>query len=83
MSGSDDVLTIWRYMDLGKYVSLLSEGLFFCCPRELGDDWEGCWGGNDVLLFRQGHKLSTVDQVTSKWSQKCRAKSQLMQAVGD
>jgi hypothetical protein len=34
--------TIWRYIDLAKLVSLLAnEALYFACPSELGDPYEG------------------------------------------
>ena len=33
---------IWRYMDLAKFLSLLSnEALYFACPSELDDPYEG------------------------------------------
>jgi hypothetical protein len=34
---------IWRYMDFSKFLSLLtSRSLYFACPSELGDPYEGC-----------------------------------------
>jgi hypothetical protein len=35
-------VTIWRYIDLAKFVSLLAnEALYFACPSELHDPYEG------------------------------------------
>jgi hypothetical protein len=34
--------TIWRYIDLGKFISLLAtESLYFACPSEFDDPYEG------------------------------------------
>lgn len=40
---------IWHYLDLAKYVGLLSRGLFFALPSalRLSDPWEGSWGEID------------------------------------
>jgi hypothetical protein len=40
---------IWHYMDLAKYVGLISRGLFFALPSALrkSDVWEGSWGELD------------------------------------
>jgi hypothetical protein len=40
---------IWRYLDLAKYVCLLSRGVFFALPSALRatDPWEGSWGEID------------------------------------
>lgn len=33
---------IWRYMDISKFISLLTtRSLYFACPSELGDPYEG------------------------------------------
>ena len=33
---------IWRYMDLAKFISLLSkEALYFSCPADFNDPFEG------------------------------------------
>lgn len=41
---------IWHYLDLAKYVGLLSRGLFFALPSALRlvDPWEGSWGELDL-----------------------------------
>ncbi len=39
-----DATSLWRYMDLGKFVSLLQKrALWFALPSTLGDAWEGCY----------------------------------------
>lgn len=38
----DDVRVIWKYMDLAKFISLLSNNsLYFACPIEFNDPYEG------------------------------------------
>lgn len=46
---------IWHYLDLARYVGLLSRGLFFARPSALraSDPWEGCWGELDFIDFLQ------------------------------
>ena len=41
--------SIWHYLDLAKYVGVLSRGLFFALPSKLrtSDPWEGSWGELD------------------------------------
>ena len=82
MNESINSIQIWRYMDLGKYVSLLSDGLFFSCYDMLGDDWEGSWGVTDVLMFQEVETQATADQMTDKWRQQSDAKTRSMQGVG-
>jgi hypothetical protein len=42
---------IWHYLDLAKYVGLLSRGLFFARPSALRqtDPWEGTWGEREFI----------------------------------
>jgi hypothetical protein len=43
---------IWRYMDLAKYVSLLSsELLYFACPTEFHDPYEGFYPKSHTQAF--------------------------------
>jgi hypothetical protein len=43
---------IWRYMDLAKFVSLLSkEALYFACPCEFVDPYEGAYPKSHVQAF--------------------------------
>ena len=55
----DPDTSIWHYLDLAKYVGLLSRGLFFALPSALrvSDPWEGSWGELDFTesLDRTAH----------------------------
>jgi hypothetical protein len=43
---------IWRYMDLAKFVSFLSkEALYFACPCEFVDPYEGAYPKSHVQAF--------------------------------
>jgi hypothetical protein len=45
---------IWRYMDLAKFVSLLSsESLYFACPTEFHDPYEGFYPKSHTQAFSQ------------------------------
>ena len=42
--GAND--TVWRYMDLARFISILEESvLFFSQAKLMADKWEGAWGG--------------------------------------
>jgi hypothetical protein len=44
----DDNATIWRYMDLPKFLSLIEEkALYFAAPAQLEDKWEARVHGAD------------------------------------
>jgi len=48
LSLPDDDATIWRYMDLSKFLSLLDEkALYFAVPSQLEDKWEARVHGVD------------------------------------
>ena len=59
---------IWHYLDLAKYVGLLSRGLFFALPSALrfSDPWEGCWGELDFSESLDATVHAVPDGVT-KW----------------
>ena len=39
----EDHLKIWKYMDFAKFASMLAtESLYFACPSQLNDPYEGC-----------------------------------------
>jgi hypothetical protein len=43
---------IWRYVDLAKFVSLLSsQSLYFACPNEFLDPYEGLYPKSQVAAF--------------------------------
>lgn len=45
--------TIWRYMDFAKFVDILvDEGLYFCRPDKLGDNFETAYSKNDEKILR-------------------------------
>jgi hypothetical protein len=73
---------IWRYMDLPRYISLLSQGLFLCRPDMLGDNWEGSWGLGDVNEFRRRNQKLSNDEITREWERVYETKKQLLQGVG-
>ena len=60
-------IKIWRYMDLAKYVGLLSRGLFFARASEFYDEWEGSWPLGDVADFRQQNQNLLREEITPKW----------------
>lgn len=59
---------IWHYLDLAKYVGLLSRGLFFALPSALRvtDLWEGSWGEIDFTESLDQTVHASPDGVT-KW----------------
>ena len=64
---------IWRYMDLAKFVSLLSsEALYFACPHELADPFEGWYPKSHVEAFSSmteqylGQMLATRDEMVAR-----------------
>ena len=55
--GNSPEQKIWRYMDIPKFISLLTtRSLYFACPSELGDPYEG------FLPKIQANALSEVTQ---------------------
>lgn len=49
-----DQIKIWRYMDLAKFVSLLSsESLYFACPTEFHDPYEGFYPKSHTQAFSE------------------------------
>lgn len=78
----EDDSTIWRYMDLAKYLSLLSDGLFFSRADALGDDWEGTWSCQDISRFREENTHLSVDQLNNEWSRRYDAKRQSILRIG-
>ena len=60
--------SIWHYLDLAKYVGLLSRGLFFALPSALRavDPWEGSWGEIDLTESLDRTVHSSADGV-AQW----------------
>jgi hypothetical protein len=73
---------IWRYMDVAKYIALLSRGLFFSQPSQLGDPWEGCWSVGDVMQFRDAHWGKDVQAGSAKWRRRFQAKQESLDDFG-
>jgi hypothetical protein len=56
---------IWRYMDLAKFISLLSsESLYFACPHELDDPYEGSYPKSHVQAFSS--MIATRDELVAR-----------------
>lgn len=66
---------IWHYLNLAKYVGLLSRGLFFALPSalRLSDPWEGCWGELDFRESLDTTVHAIPDGVT-KWQESLEAR---------
>jgi hypothetical protein len=65
---------IWRYMDLAKFVSLLSsEALYFACPCEFKDPYEGAYPKSHVHAFSSmtqqylDQMLATRDELIARY----------------
>jgi hypothetical protein len=64
---------IWRYMDLAKFTSLLSsEALYFSCPHEFADPYEGSYPKSHVEAFSSMREqylvqmLATRDEIVAR-----------------
>lgn len=74
---------IWHYLDLAKYVGLLSRGLFFALPSALriSDPWEGCWGELDFTESLDATVHAIPDGVT-KWQESLAGRHALQDQYG-
>lgn len=72
---AESEVAIWHYLDLAKYVGLLSRGLFFALPSALrrSDPWEGCWGELDFRESLETTVHATPDGVTA-WQESLNAR---------
>lgn len=74
---------IWHYLDLAKYVGLLSRGLFFALPSALRvtDPWEGSWGEIDFTesLDRTVH---VSPEGVVKWQEALQARHAQQDSYG-
>src|SRR5947209_8019300 len=62
LTSSDDTV-IWRYMDLGKLVSLLhTRTLFFSAASRMEDYWEGALSAAAVARRRRREKGTRIEQ---------------------
>ncbi len=74
---------IWHYIDLAKYVGLLSRGLFFALPSALriSDPWEVCWGELDFTESLDATVHAIPDGVT-KWQDSLADRQALLDQYG-
>ena len=74
---------IWHYLDLAKYVGLLSRGLFFALPSALriSDPWEGCWGELDFTESLDA-TVHTMPDGVAKWQETLKARHALQDQYG-
>ena len=72
--------SIWRYMDLPKYISMLSKrALFFANTRSFKDDpFEGSWPAKILEFRRQTSKKALEDLYTSALKKKPQEKWSFM-----
>ena len=82
MTIPNDTTTIWRYMDVAKYVSLLANGLFFCRSTVFSDEWEGSWGGKDIDAFRNQNKLLNTNRISETWQSNLEKKQHSLASIG-
>jgi hypothetical protein len=74
-------MMLWRYMDVAKYVAMLSRGLHFCRPSALGDPWEGAWAEPNVTQFRTDY-WGRPGEGLRTWDERRTAKRQLLERFG-
>ena len=74
---------IWHYLDLAKYVGLLSRGLFFALPSalRLTDPWEGSWGEIDCTESLDKTVHASPDGV-AKWQEALQARHAKQDSYG-
>jgi hypothetical protein len=52
VDGGTTIVRIWRYLDLAKFVSLISsKAIYFSCPTELDDPFEGYLPRSHILAY--------------------------------
>lgn len=75
MMNPDPDIPIWHYLDLAKYIGLLSRGLFFARPSALRvtDSWEGSWGELDFTDSLDDTVHATPDGV-EQWQEALRVR---------
>lgn len=68
-----DIESVWRYMDLARFISVLEDSaLWFTQARLMADKWEGAWGGsrtgNDLEERRQWRDSGRDSIYLSCWN---------------
>lgn len=76
--------SLWHYLDLAKFVGLLSRGLFFALPSALRrtDPWEGCWGERDFLESLDATVHVNSESGVSQWEAALRVRHEQQDAFG-
>lgn len=76
-------ISIWHYLDLAKYIGLLSRGLFFARPSALRvtDSWEGSCGELDFTESLNETVHATTDGV-EKWQEALRVRHLKQDTLG-
>lgn len=76
-------MTIWHYVDLAKYVGILSRGLFFARPSvlRLSDPWEGSCGELDFVDSLDATVHASPEGV-AKWQAALRFRQQKQDEYG-
>jgi hypothetical protein len=77
-----DADEIWRYMDLAKYVGLLSQGLFFAQASAFSDPWEGAWSVHEVTRFREENVSLSRPAIAAAWQERYERKRDSFKWVG-
>lgn len=72
---------LWRYMDVAKYVAMLSRGLHFCRPSALGDPWEGAWAESNLARFRTDY-WGRPGEGRRAWGERLTAKLHSLERFG-
>jgi len=76
-------IPIWHYLDLAKYVGLLSRGLFFARPSALraSDPWEGSWGELDFTESLDA-TVHAIPNGVERWQEALRLRHLKQDAFG-
>ncbi len=77
----DESRPIWRYLDLAKFITLLTRGLHFTLPTKFGDPWEGAWGTEAVVAFRREY-FGRPEEGAREWENRVKRRNQLLEGVG-
>jgi hypothetical protein len=77
----EDSTKIWRYMDLSKFIGLLSRGIHFCRPSALGDESEGSWGVKNITRFEEKY-FGQPKEGAIEWNVRVTEKRRRLDEVG-
>ncbi len=77
----DDSTKIWRYLDISKFIALLSRGIHFTRPNAFCDNWEGAWGVKNVIRFREEY-FGRPEEGATEWNARVAEKRRRLNKVG-